>query len=97
MGFVYMPGGFGTLDELFEVVTLVQTQRLPAFPIILFGKSYWRGLFDWISSTLEPAGMISVGDTDLLRTTDDPEEVIEWILNYRRTVGVPEQIPQAFR
>lgn len=97
MGFIYMPGGFGTLDELFEVVTLVQTQRLPAFPIILFGRAHWRGLFDWMSSTLEPSGMISPGDTDLFRTTDDPEEAIDWIVQYRRTVGVPDQVPPAFR
>ncbi|MEI6357313.1 MAG: TIGR00730 family Rossman fold protein [Verrucomicrobiota bacterium] len=97
MGFVYMPGGFGTLDELFEVVTLVQTQRLPAFPIILFGKNHWRGMFDWIASTLEPAGLISPGDLDLLRVTDDPAEAVKWIVDYRRTVGVPEQLPSAFR
>lgn len=97
MGFVYMPGGFGTLDELFEVVTLVQTQRLPAFPIILFGKNHWRGMFDWIASTLEPAGLISPGDLDLLRVTDDPAEAVKWIVDYRRTVGVPEQVPSAFR
>ena len=97
MGFVYMPGGFGTLDELFEVVTLIQTQRIPAFPVSLFGKAYWRGMFDWISSTLEPAGMISPGDLNLLRVSDDPEEVIEWIRTYRRTIGVPDQVPAAFR
>ena len=86
-----------SLDELFEVVTLVQTQRLPAFPIILFGKNHWRGMFDWIASTLEPAGLISPGDLDLLRVTDDPAEAVKWIVDYRRTVGVPEQVPSAFR
>ena len=97
MGFIYMPGGFGTLDELFEVVTLIQTQRIPAFPVILFGTTYWRGLFDWVSSTLEPAGMITPGDLNLLRVSDDPDEVVDWIRTYRRTVGVPEQVPAAFR
>lgn len=97
MGFIYMPGGFGTLDELFEVLTLVQTRRIPAFPIILFGKTYWRGMFDWISSTMEPAGMITPGDLDLLRVTDDPAEAVKWIVEYRRTVGVPDQVPAAFR
>ncbi len=97
MGFIYMPGGFGTLDEFFEVLTLVQTQRIPAFPLILFGTGFWRGLFDWISSTLEPSGMISPGDLDLVRVTDDPQQAIEWILQYRRTIGIPEQIPLAFR
>jgi len=75
----------------------VQTQRLPAFPIILFGKNHWRGMFDWIASTLEPAGLISPGDLDLLRVTDDPAEAVKWIVDYRRTVGVPEQVPSAFR
>lgn len=97
MGFIFMPGGFGTLDELFEVVTLVQTQRIPAFPIILFGKAYWSGLLDWVRATLEPAHLISPGDLDLLRVTDDPAEAANWILEYRRSVGVPDQVPSAFR
>ncbi|MFO1458974.1 MAG: TIGR00730 family Rossman fold protein [Verrucomicrobiota bacterium] len=97
MGFIFMPGGFGTLDELFEVVTLVQTQRVPAFPIILFGKAYWSGLLDWVRATLEPSHLISPGDLDLLRVTDDPAEAVGWILEYRRSVGVPDQVPSAFR
>ncbi|HAB19039.1 MAG TPA: TIGR00730 family Rossman fold protein [Verrucomicrobiota bacterium] len=97
MGFVFMPGGFGTLDELFEVATLVQTQRVPAFPVILFGRAYWTGLLDWIRNTLEPARLISPGDLDLLRLTDDPLEVVEWVRDYQRSVGVPEQVPAAFR
>jgi hypothetical protein len=95
-GFVFMPGGFGTLDELFEVVTLVQTQRIPAVPIILFGKAHWQGLLDWSRHTLEAGKMISPGDVDLMRLTDDPKEAIDWILEYRRSVGVPE-VPAAFR
>ena len=97
MGFVFMPGGFGTLDELFEVVTLVQTQRMQSFPIILFGKAYWKGLIEWMKTTLEPGGLISPGDLDLLRITDEPTEAVGWILDYRRSVGVPEQVPSAFR
>ena len=97
MGFVFMPGGFGTLDEFFEVVTLVQTHRVPSFPIILFGRAYWKGLIDWMKSTLEPAQLISPGDLDLLRVTDDPAEVVTWILEYRRSVGIPDQVPAAFR
>lgn len=96
MGFVFMPGGFGTLDELFEVVTLVQTQRVPAFPLVLFGRSYWQGLLDWAHTTLEAGQFISPGDIDLLRLTDDPAEAVNWILEYRRSVGVPE-VPAAFR
>lgn len=97
MGFVFMPGGFGTLDELFEVVTLVQTQRIPAFPLILFGRAYWSGLIAWMKTTLEPEQLISPGDLDLLRITDDPGEAVGWILEYRRSVGVPDQVPSAFR
>ncbi len=96
-GFVFMPGGFGTLDELFEVVTLVQTQRIPSFPIILFGSSYWNGLLEWIKSTLETNRLISPGDLDLMRVSDDPAEVVNWIREYQRSVGVPEQVPAAFR
>ena len=97
MGFVYMPGGFGTMDELFEVVTLVQTQRLPAFPIILFGKEFWKGGLDWIRSTLLREEMIGADDPNLFKVTDDPAQVIDWILDYKRGVGVPESIPLAFR
>ena len=97
MGFVYMPGGFGTLDELFEVVTLVQTERIPAFPLILFGKAYWQGLLDWAKGTMEVNKMISPGDLDLLHVTDSVEEAVGIILDYRRSVGVPESVPAAFR
>ena len=97
MGFVYMPGGFGTLDELFEVATLVQTQRIPAFPIILFGTQYWSGLLEWLKNTLESSRLISPGDLDLMQVTDDPAQVVDWIRDYRRSVGVPDQVPAAFR
>lgn len=97
LGFVFMPGGYGTLDELFEVVTLVQTQRIPAFPILLYGSTYWEGLLDWVKETLETSRMISPGDLDLLQVKDDPTEVVEAILDFKRVVGVPEQVPAAFR
>lgn len=97
MGFIFMPGGFGTLDELFEVLTLVQTERVPAFPLVLFGKSHWQGLLDWAKGTLETSKMISPGDCDLLRLTDSVEEAVEIILDYRRSVGVPDSVPAAFR
>ena len=97
LGFVFMPGGFGTLDELFEVVTLVQTQRIPAFPILLYGSKYWEGLLDWVKETLETSRMISPGDLDLLQVKDDPAEIVEAILDFQRVVGVPEQVPAAFR
>ena len=97
MGFVFMPGGFGTLDEMFEVVTLVQTRRIPAFPIVLYGKAFWEPLFGWLKSTLETAGTISAGDCDLMHIVDTPEAAIKIITDYRRTVGVPETIPDAYR
>jgi uncharacterized protein (TIGR00730 family) len=96
MGFVYMPGGFGTLDEFFEVVTLVQTQRISRFPLILFGRSYWKGLRQWMKATLEKTGFISPGDLDLVTITDDVQEALDLILDYQRRIGPPESIPEVF-
>jgi uncharacterized protein (TIGR00730 family) len=97
MAFVFMPGGFGTLDEFFEVLTLVQTRRIPEFPLILFGRAYWKGLLRWIKEQMEDNGrFISRGDLDLVKVTDDPKEAIEIILDYMRRVGPPEVVPKAF-
>jgi uncharacterized protein (TIGR00730 family) len=96
LGFVFMPGGFGTLDEFFEVATLVQTQRIPRFPMILFGKKHWKGLLSWMEERLGATGYISPGDLDLITLTDDPEEAIEQILDYERRIGPPEIMPKAF-
>jgi uncharacterized protein (TIGR00730 family) len=96
IGFVFMPGGFGTLDEFFEVLTLVQTQRIPEFPLVLFGRKYWKGLIRWMKDQLRAAKYISPADLDLFRITDDPQEVIEIILDYERRVGPPEIVPRAF-
>jgi uncharacterized protein (TIGR00730 family) len=96
IGFIFMPGGFGTLDEFFEVLTLVQTGRIPPFPLILFGREYWSGLLKWIRATLEKGAFISPGDMDLFTVTDDPEEAIGIILDYERKVGPPEIVPKAF-
>jgi uncharacterized protein (TIGR00730 family) len=96
LGFIYMPGGFGTLDELFEVLTLVQTQRIPQFPIILFGREYWKGLIAWMKTRLEKDALISPGDLDLLTIVDDVDEVIEIIRDYERRVGPPAITPGAF-
>jgi uncharacterized protein (TIGR00730 family) len=74
--FVVLPGGFGTLDELFEAITLVQTKKITRFPIVLVGTEYWGGLLDWINSTMLPSGKISPSDPDLLQLTDDPDEVV---------------------
>jgi uncharacterized protein (TIGR00730 family) len=96
MGFVFMPGGFGTLDEFFEVVTLVQTERISRFPLICFGKDYWGGLLKWAKTSLDKAGYISPGDLDLITLTDDPDEVVRQILDYKRRIGPPDSVPQAF-
>ena len=74
--YIIMPGGFGTLDELFEAVTLVQTQRIKPFPIILVGSEYWSGLKDWIKLRLSEKKLISPEDFDILQVVDEPEEVV---------------------
>ncbi len=73
-GFVVLPGGFGTLDEFFEAITLIQTRKTKAFPVVLMGKAYWSGLLEWIKGTMLPAGMISAQDLELFTVTDDPAE-----------------------
>ncbi|MCB0446134.1 MAG: TIGR00730 family Rossman fold protein, partial [Gelidibacter sp.] len=76
-GFVVMPGGFGTLDELFEAITLIQTNKIEEFPIILVGTDFWSGLLDWVKSTLlDKFSNISAKDLDLIHLVDTPEEVI---------------------
>src|ERR1700722_1714611 len=96
LGFVFMPGGFGTLDEFFEVLTLVQTQRIPQFPLILFGREHWKGLLAWMKTRLEKDKLISPGDLDLVKITDDVDEVIAIIRDYERRVGPPVLTPKAF-
>ncbi|MEW5990987.1 MAG: TIGR00730 family Rossman fold protein [Chloroflexota bacterium] len=76
-GFVIMPGGFGTMDELFEAVTLIQTGKIEHFPIILVGSAFFGGLLDWIQARLVGDGMIDAADLDLVVVTDDPDEVVE--------------------
>lgn len=82
-GFVVMPGGFGTLDELFEAMTLIQTHKIERFPIILVGTSFWTGLIDWIKQTLlEENGNISPEDVDLWQIVDTEDEVLEILNNF---------------
>lgn len=78
-GFIVLPGGFGTLDELFEAITLIQTNKIGKFPIILVGSAYWSGLLDWIRQTMLAAGTISPTDLDLIKMADNEEEVVELI------------------
>ena len=83
-GFVVMPGGMGTLDELFEAVTLVQTGKVSSFPIVLVGSDYWRGLVDWIRGTLVDSGTISPGDVDLLPVVDTAQEAVDYVVDGAR-------------
>lgn len=73
--FVIFPGGFGTMDELFEAITLIQTGKIQNFPVILVGAEYWSGLLDWLRNSMLPAANISPGDVELMTVTDSPEEV----------------------
>ncbi len=96
MGFVFLPGGFGTLDEFFEIVTLVQTQRISRFPLVLFGSDYWKGLAQWMKAVVGKSKYIGPTDMELFTITDEVPETVEVILDYRRRVGIPDRIPEAF-
>jgi len=86
-GFVVMPGGMGTLDELFEAITLVQTQKVTSFPIICLGSAYWAGLVAWLRDTVLAAGNISPLDLDLLQITDDVDEAVVILRDAARSHG----------
>jgi uncharacterized protein (TIGR00730 family) len=84
-GFIMMPGGFGTMDEIFEIITLVQTGKTGRIPMVLVGKKYWQGLVDWIKNTmLAEEHNISPADLDLFTLVDTPEEAVEYILDFYR-------------
>lgn len=83
-GFVFMPGGVGTLDEMFEAVTLMQCKKIRPFPIYLLGSEYWKGLLDWLKGTALPQGCIGDEDIQRLQITDDPEEVAAGIEKHYR-------------
>jgi uncharacterized protein (TIGR00730 family) len=80
--YVVLPGGYGTLDELFEALTLVQTGKTRHMPIILVGEAYWRGLITWMRERLEGEGMIGPNDLDLLQVYDDPQQVVDAIFAF---------------
>ncbi|WP_051407015.1 TIGR00730 family Rossman fold protein [Nocardia sp. CNY236] len=90
--FVCLPGGFGTLDELFEALTLVQTGKITRFPIILFGSKYWSGLLGWLRDTLGRSGKISAEDSSLLQVTDSVEEVVAMVVAGTNSVGATDTI-----
>ncbi len=82
-GFVILPGGLGTLDELFESLTLIQTGKVRHFPVVLVGRDYWAGLLDWMRHTMLERGTIAATDLDLFHVTDDADEVVELIRTHR--------------
>jgi uncharacterized protein (TIGR00730 family) len=93
-GFVIFPGGFGTLDELFEALTLIQTGKIADFPVVLFGKAYWADLVAWIEGRLLADGMISPEDEDLLFLTDEPAEAVATVVTcYQRRCAVEPAAP----
>jgi uncharacterized protein (TIGR00730 family) len=88
-GFVIFPGGFGTMDELFEALTLIQTRKVRNFPVAVFGSEYWGGLLEWIQGTMQAEGKISAADLDLLLVTDDPTEVVRHMKEHEIRLGPP--------
>jgi uncharacterized protein (TIGR00730 family) len=93
--FVIMPGGFGTLDEMFEALTLVQTQKVTRFPVVLVGTSYWQGLIDWLRSSALAEGKINAVDLDLLLLTDDVDEIVHHIRTSAKHKSPQEGAEQA--
>ncbi len=91
LGFVIFPGGFGTLDELFEALTLIQTRKIRDFPVILFGTDYWKGLMDWIGNTALEEGKVSNQDLKLLHLTDSPQEVVDILNKSQDSLSVVEK------
>ena len=82
-GFIMMPGGWGTMDEFFEIATLIQTKKFTQTPMICVGRAYWQGLFDWMrSSMLEGEGNISPGDLELIKVFDTADEVVNYIKDF---------------
>lgn len=94
-GFIVMPGGFGTFDELFEAVTLVQTHKVTQFPLVLVGKEYWGGLLSWIRSTALARGTISEIDLDIIYLTDDPADAVRHVIDRDSQIAAEQAALQA--
>jgi uncharacterized protein (TIGR00730 family) len=92
-GFVIFPGGFGTLDELFEALVLIQTGKVLHFPVVLFDSGYWSGLLDWIRERTLVGGLVSRDDVDLLQVTDDPDDAVRIVLARHRTTVAEASAP----
>ena len=82
VAYVIMPGGYGTMDELFEALTLIQTKRVKSFPLILMGREYWQGLLDWLKNSMQQKSMILPYDIEMIQIIDEPEEVVKHIKKY---------------
>jgi uncharacterized protein (TIGR00730 family) len=95
VAFVICPGGYGTLDELFEALTLVQTGKIRRFPIVLLGSDYWGGLLEWLRGRMLAEGCIDEGDLDLLRVCDDPDEIARLITTHY--VDISKDLPEERR
>ncbi|MDQ2624914.1 MAG: TIGR00730 family Rossman fold protein [Actinomycetota bacterium] len=90
-GFIILPGGFGTLDETFEALTLVQTHKITEFPVVLVGSTFWGGMLDWMRETVAGAGMISPSDLDLVKVVDDAESAVEHIVERGAALRAQEE------
>jgi len=88
LAFVILPGGFGTMDELFEALTLIQTRKIKPFPVYLLGKKYWGGLIDWVKNNMVKEGKITPEDLDILHVVDDQSEIIEGIRAVRKALDL---------
>ncbi|NMA78654.1 MAG: TIGR00730 family Rossman fold protein [Actinomycetales bacterium] len=98
-GYVVMPGGFGTFDELFEALCLMQTHKIDMFPVVLVGRDYWQGLLDWLRTAVVDGGMINPLDVDLMRVVDTPEEALEVLREAaeKETAAQQEALKEAAR
>lgn len=94
-GFIVMPGGFGTFDELFEAVTLVQTHKVTQFPIVLVGTRYWGGLLEWVRTTALEQGTISEADLDIVHLTDDPADAVRHVVDRAHQIAAEQAALQA--
>jgi len=94
-GFIVFPGGYGTMDELFEALTLIQTGKVKNFPVVLFGRSYWAGLAGWLRDTVAGENKIGTEDLDLFHITDHPAEAVGWVVEARRRRSEADPAPDA--
>lgn len=98
LGFIIFPGGFGTLDELFEALTLIQTRKIRNFPVVLFGSEYWNGLMNWIRDCAMKEGKVSEQDLKLLHMTDSPAEVVQIVVNSQSSLrGLDKSLADDYR